>query len=162
MLGNLCRVCPCAQTCAALHNVLMMHDGLDTIGSHTSDWCVYDKDTDWTRIERDSNVERWPVDVGDETPPADGHCALREVLIEHFQMQHNEGTVHWLKPASVVRPSKHRAPLPSAEWVESEVERRADNMMEDEMFGTGGEASDDELDHDDDGLDPAREDDEWF
>jgi len=95
-------------SCCVLHNLLLRHDGLSTMGSLPEDWKQLDAAQ--VQAEWDARAARVrPPDIGVVPGTCDldeNFHAFRQELITHFRIHCRKHGVKWLKPAKVIRPSK--------------------------------------------------------
>eukprot|EP00965_Chrysotila_dentata_P042859 1422947-Pleurochrysis_carterae.AAC.2 len=128
------------KTCCMLHNMLLVFDGLDTIGQEECDWTAADLDLDERRIlsqraQRDfaanselmhKRMHEVSFGAGNNYPRTaeaneaagnlledmeqPSHYVLRDALIEHFHVQYVNRNLLWARSAKAVL--RARAGLP--------------------------------------------------
>jgi hypothetical protein len=81
------------HACAVLNNMLLVHDGLDTLGSHATDW------------KPAAHVDLPPVPAADAREPAagSGFAARRDRLRTHFHVASRAQEVLWMKSRGEVQ-----------------------------------------------------------
>ena len=93
------------RACCVLHNILLRHDGLNTLGTSARHWHPQGgealdrrRQLDAVRIHRDRTTVRAPQGV----PPERDHGfnARREALIAHYNYARSRGEVGWVKCAA--------------------------------------------------------------
>ena len=105
------------RACVALHNILLRHDGRDTMGHYDTDWCTRGGDDMVARediwAERCKHVVRAPHNESScNSQREPGHVTLREKLITHFGVARARYELAWPKTAAHARP---RMPWSEAE-----------------------------------------------
>ena len=97
------------NSCCVLHNLLLRHDGLSTIGSLPTDWKFLDAaqvQAEWdSRAARVRPPNMVPGVVPGTCELEDNFHTFRNELITHFRVHCRKHGVAWLKPAKVSRPS---------------------------------------------------------
>jgi hypothetical protein len=124
------------RTCCVLHNMLLKHDNMDTMGAESSDWVPAREAfrRDCVESERSRHVVRGATNRGKAPGGLEaGHEQLREALITHYAQMRKAKNVSWLRSAAEVRP---RHPIEDAS--EDEGEEEDDFIFEDE--GEGGDS----------------------
>lgn len=143
------------RACCVLHNMLLTHDELDTIGKSERDWLKADLTADARRIERGHLAmlaQRYahvvPAKDTEAVPELATDVArwaeLRRALMAHFRVEANAGRLLWRRKASELRDAPHRAVGFGAGSDEDAVGQDADEDELDDGYGLGD--SDDEAD----------------
>ena len=94
------------KACCALHNILLRHDGLHSIGRDRSDWVPAKRVLARCEVEgeRAKHTCRGPRNMsGTASQREPGHNTLREELIAHYAVLCKLAEAGWLRPASQVR-----------------------------------------------------------
>ena len=96
------------RACCVLHNILLRHDGLNTLGTSARHWHPQGGDVldrrrqlDAVRIHRDRSTVRAPQGAPPQRDP--GFNARREALIAHYNYARSKGEVGWVKCAAECR-----------------------------------------------------------
>ena len=134
------------RMCCALHNMILEHDKLDSIGRLPGDWLDSRSLAGRIRTERERtrHVLRGPRNASAGGTIEAGHHVLRESLITHYTVACRLGRAGWLRTAAEVRP---RDPEALAE-LEQRLAENVDSASEDELVyleTSNSEASADEL-----------------
>lgn len=96
------------RACCALHNMLLRHDKLHTIGRLPTDWQASKDLEERARLEktRCTHVVRGPNRASNTaTDPA--FNKRREALIAHMKEARRRNELKWKRPAAEVRPRGH-------------------------------------------------------
>lgn len=98
------------RNCCALHNMLLKHDKLNTMGERPGDWVTAREYLARQNLElsRSRHVVRAPSNLSGATGQREaGHAKLREALIKHFEYTSKHGLNQWLRPAAHTRARPH-------------------------------------------------------
>ena len=94
------------KACCALHNILLRHDKLNTVGYNRADWVPAREVIDRCNIEGDraKHTVRGPRNMsGTASQREAGHSILREELIAHYAHLCKRREVGWLRTGAEVR-----------------------------------------------------------
>ena len=98
------------RVCAALHNMLLRHHRLDTIGDYDSDWATSNLSRDSARIKMQAQPESIPFVVDDRAVGNDttveyetGHAGTMAKLRQHYMIAWEKKEVLWPKTAMECR-----------------------------------------------------------
>ena len=99
------------KACCALHNMLLRHDKLNTMGRQRGDWlpmrAVLARQA--TEAERAKHVVRAPYNEDScNSQREPNHALLREQLITHYTQACRRREIGWLCTAAAVRPRAAR------------------------------------------------------
>ena len=147
------------RTCCVLHNILLEHDGLATIGQEEGDWLQADLDADEVRVYREREAEllrRYSAVVPARDVTREDRrevrewAMLREQLMVHFTYVRNRRRLLWPKPAAQGRDPVRAHILPREEPASDEEHEECDSYEEefeeresDEESGSAMSAGDD-------------------
>ena len=111
------------RACCALHNILLKHDDLNSLGRKTSDWVPAKEMMRRDRLDasRSKTVTRAPHRVCTGTRE-NGFDELREALITHMAHARKVRALKWLRTAADARPRNQRPHQDQGEEDEGEVE----------------------------------------
>ena len=123
--------------CVMLHNMLLHHDGYDTVGQSDSDYSSFDSSFDMSRVmaEEGASAHQGLTTLGqpdrtakndDKRDREESHFELRAAVMDHFDFVHAHGGIKWVKTCAKLRP-------------------RAKNVYEE---GSSGEDTDEQSDND--------------
>ena len=137
------------RMCCALHNILLRHDGRDTIGHYDTDWCTRGDPTLAQRedvwAERCKHVVRGPHNESACNSQREaGHAVLREQLIAHFGVAKARRELAWPKPATHARPRMNWQEAEADLGYFDEDEEQHEDEAEEEDYVFASDAQDEE------------------
>lgn len=120
------------RACCTLHNMLLRHDDLYSIGRKSSDWM-----TSRDMLKRDAldalrskTVVRAPHRNCAPGAREPGYDELREALIMHMAQARKRGALKWLCTAAVARPRNQPIAQPQGEAEEGEAEEGGEEVAD--------------------------------
>jgi hypothetical protein len=120
-----------------LHNILLRHDALSTIGHRTADWQADRHERARAALDA-SRMDRTFCRVPDPLLPGVEREAawseLRDALVTHFSWGRKKKEVRWLKTAAVCRPAE------AAGEGEGEGEENVEGESDGDEWGVGSDA----------------------
>ena len=137
------------RACCVLHNILLRHDGLNTLGNSARHWHPQDGEVvrrrrllDAVRVHRDRTTVRAPGGVPPTREP--GFGARREALIAHYNVARLKGEVGWVKCAAECRIMDEDDGEEEFEGARPEDGDEAEELDTDEEDGEGAYADEEE------------------